>query len=466
MRTFFISLLFACCLSAFAQSMTQNCITALEHINAGYVQFGVEELKKVATTNSIHAQYFMAVCYENGLGVQQDAVEAFKMCRKAAERGLPDAMYRMAVYYKHGFAVAADESKSQEWYKRFQAKGEQLTLPDICAIYNEGITHPENYAQNPNGSSSAQGGGNLLAIQNNGNINSNNQVVNNITIVQAPTVQPIVQAPVAPQPTQPAKPKSDVDNNIPTNPQNNENTFALIIANENYQDVAKVPNAQHDGEIFAEYCAKTLGMPQGNIHFVKDATLNNMKRELNLMNQIGAAYNGKANFVIYYAGHGVPDEATKNAYLLPVDGYGSDLSTCYNLSELYASLGKMAAAKVVVLLDACFSGSQRGDGMLASARGVAIKAKTGVPTGNMVVLSAAQNDETAYSYEEQGHGLFTYYLLKRLQETKGNVTLGDLSNYIKENVVKKSLVVNGKQQTPSASASATLNGSWQNLKLN
>lgn len=465
MRIYIFYILFFVFFHCKSQTLSRNCINALEYINAGYIQYGVEELKKVATTNSIHAQYFMAVCYENGIGVQQDAVEAFKMCRRAAERGLPDAMFRMAVYYKNGGAVATDESKSQEWYKRFQAKGGNLTLPDICLIYNEGITHPENYALNPNGSSGTQDEGNLLA-QNNGNINSNNQVVNNITIVQTPTTQPVVQAPVAPQPTQPAKPKSDVDSNIPTNSQNNENTFALIIANENYQDVAKVPNAQHDGEVFAEYCAKTLGMPQGNIHLVKDATLNNMKRELNLMNQIAAAYNGKANFIIYYAGHGVPDEVTKNAYLLPVDGYGSDLSTCYNLSELYTNLGKMAAAKVVVLLDACFSGSQRGDGMLASARGVAIKAKTGVPTGNMVVLSAAQNDETAYSYEEQGHGLFTYYLLKKLQETKGNASLGDLSNYIKENVVKKSLVANGKQQTPSASASATLNGNWQNLKLN
>ena len=56
--------------------------------------------------------------------------------------------------------------------------------------------------------------------------------------------------------------------------------------------------------------------------------------------------------------------------------------------------------------------------MLASARGVAIKAKQNHPQGNMVVLSAAQGDETAHPYTEKGHGLFTYYLLKKLKETQ------------------------------------------------
>lgn len=151
--------------------------------------------------------------------------------------------------------------------------------------------------------------------------------------------------------------------------------------------------------------------------------------------------------------------------MLPVDGYGTDTSTGYSLKELYAILGQLPAEQVVVLLDACFSGSQRGEGMLASARGVAIKAKPNKVDGKMVILSAAQGDETAYPYEEQGHGLFTYYLLKKIQETNGNVSLGDLAAYIKDNVSKKSIVVNGKPQTPSVSPSAILGETWKNWKL-
>ena len=259
--------------------------------------------------------------------------------------------------------------------------------------------------------------------------------------------------------------KSDVDTGIPSTGAVNENTFALIIANEAYQNVAPVPNAINDGKVFADYCMKTLGMPKTNIHLVNNATYINIKRELNLMRQIAEAYKGGAKLVVYYAGHGLPDEASGDAYLLPVDGYGSDLTTCYNLNDFYAALGAMSLSQVVVLMDACFSGSLRGDGMLASARGVAIKAKGSESKGNMVVLSAAQGDETAYPLDGQHHGMFTYYLLKKLKESKGSANLGSLFDYVKDNVVKKSLVVNGKRQTPTSSPSAAVYDKWRNWTL-
>ncbi len=444
--------------------MTQRCINALEYINAGYIQYGVEELKKMSALNSLEAQYFLGICYENGIVVQQSNVDAFRLIRKSAERGLPDAMYRMSLYYHNGFAVAVNENSSAEWLRRFQAKGGKMLLPDISAIIYEGTKHPENYALTPTTSSGE--GGNMLAMQNNGNINSNNtigsnnQTINNITIVQAQN-QPIVQSGTSPQPK---NLKSDVDQNIPTVTQKSENTFALIIANENYQDVAKVPNAVNDGEVFSEYCKKTLGLPASNVILIKDATFNNIKREINKLSQIANAYNGAAKIIFYYAGHGIPNEATKDAFLLPVDGYGTDTSTGYSLKELYATLSKLPVQQVVVLLDACFSGSQRGDGMLASARGVAIKAKANKVAGKMVVLSAAQGDETAYPYNENNHGMFTYYLLKKLKESNGNCTLGDLSDYITDNVKKRSIVVNGKIQTPSVNPSDEF-PNWRNCQI-
>ena len=125
----------------------------------------------------------------------------------------------------------------------------------------------------------------------------------------------------------------------------------------------------------------------------------------------------------------------------------------------------MNAAHVTVFIDACFSGSQRGEGMLASARGVVITPRKETPAGNMVVFSAAQGDETAYPYKEKGHGLFTYYLLKKLRDTKGDCTLQELGDYIQTNVKRQSIVVNRKSQTPSVSASQQLATSWTTMKL-
>lgn len=258
---------------------------------------------------------------------------------------------------------------------------------------------------------------------------------------------------------------SDVDRNIPRNPEVNDKTFAVIIANENYTLLPAVPYALNDGSIFSEYCHLTLGIPRKNIHFVKDATLNNMRAEIDWIQQIACAYEGKARVIVYYAGHGIPDEKTRTSYLLPVDSYGSNVLTGYNLSDLYAALSKYPTFSTIILLDACFSGAQRNGEMLVSARSVAIRSKVETPNGNLVVLSAATGDETAYPNQEKKHGMFTYFLLKKLQETNGDAHLGEIAEYVKEQVQKCSLVENLKGQTPTIISSRKIMTYWQDLKL-
>lgn len=259
--------------------------------------------------------------------------------------------------------------------------------------------------------------------------------------------------------------KSDVDTNIPKMGIKSDNTFAVIIANENYRREKEVEYAINDGKIFCEYCKQTLGIPEKNIRICTDATFLDMKAEIDWLANISKMYEGEAKLLFYYAGHGIPDEGSKDAYLLPVDGMGSNPSTGYKLSDLYAALGESNSKSSVVFLDACFSGAQRNGEMMASARGVAIKAKAATPKGNMVVLSAATGDETAYPYYEKGHGMFTYFLLKKLQETKGQATLGEIADYVTTQVGRKSIVENSKSQTPTATASSSLNNGWRNLKL-
>jgi len=258
---------------------------------------------------------------------------------------------------------------------------------------------------------------------------------------------------------------SDVDTNIPKMPETNKNTFAVIIANEVYQREAKVDFALNDGSSFKDYCRKVLGMPEKNIHYVENATLNNVIFELDWLKKVCDAYKGAASVIIYYAGHGVPDEATGKSYLLPVDGSGQNIRTCYALDDFYKTVGEMQANHVTIFLDACFSGAKRNGEMQTAARGVAIKAKATAPQGKLVVFSAATGDETAYSYKEQNHGLFTYFLLKKLKDSKGNTTLGELADYINEQVGQYSIVENGKSQTPTVSQSAVLRQGWRNQKL-
>ena len=258
---------------------------------------------------------------------------------------------------------------------------------------------------------------------------------------------------------------SDVDKNIPISKETNENTFALIIANESYKNVESVPFAANDGSIFSEYCKKTLGISEKHIYLALNATLNDIKHNIDLIGQAMDAYNGEAQIIVYYAGHGIPNEADKSAYLLPVDGYSSNVETGYSLKDLYAALSEHPAKSVTVFLDACFSGTKREGDMLASARGVAITVDETVPVGNMVVFAASQGDETAYPYKNQGHGMFTYFLLKKLQETEGDVSLGDLSEYVIDQVRKTSIDENEKMQTPTITPADKVQNEWKNWTL-
>lgn len=284
-------------------------------------------------------------------------------------------------------------------------------------------------------------------------------MADNVATTKKSTPRPAVKKPKA-MPV-----NVDVDMNIPSSSKVNDQTFVVIIANEEYNTESKVRYAINDGRIFKEYCTNTLGVPETNIHYIENATLNNMRSEINWLGRVASVYEGDARIIVYYAGHGIPNEATGAAYLLPVDGVGTDVQSGYSLKTLYAELGKMPSQSVTVFMDACFSGSQRGEGMLASSRGIAIAAKEEVPMGNLVVFSAAQKDETAFPYDEKGHGLFTYFLLKKLQETKGDVSYQELGDYLKKQVSRHAIVVNSKLQTPSMNASVTLNGKLKSMKL-
>ncbi len=169
--------------------------------------------------------------------------------------------------------------------------------------------------------------------------------------------------------------------------------------------------------------------------------------------------------IIYYCGHGISDEITNSAYIIPTDGNGKDMSTCYSLNKLYTTFAKTKAARVTYFMDACFTGASKEGSMLVAARGVAREPKKETLGGKSIVFSATSADETAMAYKEKQHGLFTYFLLKKLQETKGDVNYVDLQAYILHNVKRESFLTNEKPQTPIVATSPAIKDSWKTMMM-
>lgn len=260
---------------------------------------------------------------------------------------------------------------------------------------------------------------------------------------------------------------SSVDSLIPTGLTTHQNVYALIIGNQNYRFVSNVPYAIHDARVFAEYCKNTLGIPTANIHVTEDATKQMiLEEELDDWMQ-SIPDREQKKLIVYYAGHGVPDIKNRNkAYILPTDVRGTNPRRGIALDEFYDKIGSLAFQRATVFMDACFSGINRdNEGVSEGLRGVEIEAEeTAVGNGRIVVFSAAQGNETAQGYPEQGHGLFTYYLLKELQESYGSIKLGTLSDKLKSNVSQQSLQLKmRKSQTPATSISSEMGEEWRDL---
>ena len=265
---------------------------------------------------------------------------------------------------------------------------------------------------------------------------------------------------------------ADIDKNIPETNIKNPNKYALIIGNEDYTSrqsglgsESNVAFAVNDAKVFKEYALKTFGIEEANVYYLTNATSGEMSQKISLVCQILQKLNGKGELVFYYAGHGFPDEVTKTPYLIPVDVNATNLSNAVNLFGLYKQFSNANPNKVSVFLDACFSGGGRDAGLLA-ARAVKVKPKMEIIEGNIVVFSATSEEQSALPFKEKQHGMFTYQLLKNIQETKGNVTYGELESTVKEKVSIESLKINQKSQDPQVLFSSKLINQWSTWKIN
>lgn len=264
--------------------------------------------------------------------------------------------------------------------------------------------------------------------------------------------------------------RSDVDRNIPATGIRKSHRYAIVIGNQDYHSYQNglnseqdVPFALEDATVFNQYCQQTLGVDANNMVLLTNATAAKMKQEIDFITRL-AARDPQAEIIFYYAGHGFPDENSKVPYLIPVDVNASSLSTAVPLFELYNKLSNTGAQKVTVFLDACFSGGGRDAGLMAS-RGIKVTPKKDVLTGNLVVFSATSADQTALPYSEKHHGMFTYFLLKKLQDTNGECSYSELFNYLSKKVGDNSLRVNRKDQTPEVNTSPLVQESWSEWRF-
>jgi hypothetical protein len=224
--------------------------------------------------------------------------------------------------------------------------------------------------------------------------------------------------------------------------------LALVVGIENYQNLPPADFAERDAAAVREHLL-ALGYPERNIIYLVGSQAGRTGIEKYIETWLPLNVKEDSRLFVYFSGHGAPDAVTGQAYLVPWDGDAKFLkNTGYPIKRLYESLNGLKAKQVVLAMDACFSGEGGRSVLAKGARPLVTKVDVGMETpGRLVVFAATAAAEITDSEESQGHGLFTYYFLKGLQEKGGKSTLRGLYDYVLPRV-QDAARRNGREQTP------------------
>jgi hypothetical protein len=197
--------------------------------------------------------------------------------------------------------------------------------------------------------------------------------------------------------------------------------FALVIGIDEYQTVPKADYGVRDAKAVRRNL-EALGIPARNIISLEGSAATGNKLKSYLEEWLPLNVKPSSTLWVYYSGHGAPDPKTGEAFLVPWDGDPQFLkSTALPLRQLYADLAKTKAKRVIVALDACFSGAGGRSVLAKGARPLVTKADQGASAdARVTILAAASGDQITGTLEEQGHGMFTYFLLKGLADGKSS----------------------------------------------
>jgi tetratricopeptide (TPR) repeat protein len=242
----------------------------------------------------------------------------------------------------------------------------------------------------------------------------------------------------------------------------NRHAVAVVIGNRDYRskDVPPVNFAIEDARRIKDALITTFGYREGNIIFEANATKGTLESIFGtdavprgkLADYIES---GKSDLFVYYSGHGAPSLDTRKGYILPVDSDPNNVAIGgYPLDVLYRNLASLPFRSLTVVTDACFSGANVFKN--ASPVGIIVENPL-VAMRNTSIFNSSLGTELSSWYPEKGHGLFTYYFLLAMtgkgdQNGDGKLTVGELSDYLKDNVPYMARqLFQGRMQTPTSS---------------
>lgn len=221
----------------------------------------------------------------------------------------------------------------------------------------------------------------------------------------------------------------DVESNIPKIAEQNTDSYALLIANGEFQgDVSERIYASRDALLMERYLENALGLPPSNI--IKAYDIQRRTQLNTAYNRLASNFRSQRSRLIVYLSGYVRENGSAGTYFLKSSG---GESTPIDLNALMKSIAGLPAGQLVVFADL--------DNIDPDSESTAMIDKLAADITanhpNAVVIFGSTDAQRSRNFSTPGgdqkrHSIFTYFVADAIK--KGESTVSGIINHLQRNV--------------------------------
>ncbi len=121
-----------------AEQLEIDLASGIAAFEAKHFSRAMQLLSPIAEQGQAQAQHMLAIMYQNGLGVVQSDLAAYKWMRDSAEQGYGLAQHGLGFMYLEGECIVRNGSKAAEWFHQAAEQGLQGSITTLAMMYEQG----------------------------------------------------------------------------------------------------------------------------------------------------------------------------------------------------------------------------------------------------------------------------------------------------------------------------------------
>jgi uncharacterized protein len=399
------------------------------------------------------AQTNVGEIYERGMGVPPDYAQAAQWYQKAADKGYSRAMFNLGTMYEQGLGVEQDPLKALNLYRQawgikedniiFTSAAQRETdelrkqLEETIAEKDSQLGLLQKQLKEMQDKLAKQPAGEKTA-DNSKEVDALKKWIAQLESERSKSTERLAGIPKTRTP-------SGTTELTPIPPTADERTlsglnfgryYAIVIGNQNYQQIESLQTPKYDAARAARILADKYGFTVQILDDANDITM------LKTINDLNAVLKPEDNVLIYYAGHGARLKsgvgAQESGYWLPVNADAPPEDRFWVPNEqITGHLGRLAAKRVLVVADSCYSGLLSTDPSYLFLNDKVSYSKEYIkyklPKRSRLLLSSG-GDKPVLDEGSGGNSVFARAFLDELEANQGILSSPELFSRIRKRV--------------------------------